>query len=538
MQQEYEDVFVAEITAVTGAGPYVYSWKEKTIDPLGPGYLDVPGGRFGIPGDGYAYELNDREVPVGTLVRMKVRGIVNGGDLVFDFTDVPPPGGFPARLTGNVGTAYSWQEQGYDGAAWFDAGRSGTLNSKEANDTLNIPLDRRVWMRQFARLDLPVPYRFFYERDLNFDGDTITVSNSTISIDTSVVNVSNTTVDLTNVVINTSNVTYVGTPACYDFVTLVCLEWEEDGAPDLADWVPPCYVLAGPEGGGDGPPAFRLLTAKDVMGCVAPVPGDVLFVGADGFVAEDPDLFFWDVATHSLGIGGHPTYDLDVLKGVNAAVITRTANTTAGGAAMTQFRAQNDAGALAYQGITSTTFTAYNALGPSTGFWLSYLADALYGSQDSRPVIFCVNLTEIARFNTSGQFGVGCAPANPVDVNGACHASSFPVSSDARLKQDVQAITGALARVQQLQGVTFAWSSTYAHIGRQDAPGRKMGLIAQDVEGVVPEVVSKWQAVPEKGRAWGLADVRALDYPRLVPLLIEAIKELAARVAALEAKTP
>ena len=95
----------------------------------------------------------------------------------------------------------------------------------------------------------------------------------------------------------------------------------------------------------------------------------------------------------------------------------------------------------------------------------------------------------------------------------------YHVSSDERLKQDVVTITDALAKVTALRGVNFRWKDA-------DKLGTdlKMGLIAQEVEAVVPEVVH----TQDNEQA-----IKSVEYPYLVGLLIEAVKELKAEVDAL-----
>ena len=85
--------------------------------------------------------------------------------------------------------------------------------------------------------------------------------------------------------------------------------------------------------------------------------------------------------------------------------------------------------------------------------------------------------------------------------------------SDSRLKSDVQNITDGLNKVKQLQGKTFIYNN---------CEGRQVGLIAQDAQPVVPEVVIESDGY------------YLLCYDRLVALLIESVKELESRVAALE----
>ena len=94
-------------------------------------------------------------------------------------------------------------------------------------------------------------------------------------------------------------------------------------------------------------------------------------------------------------------------------------------------------------------------------------------------------------------------------------------SSDARLKENLEVIPNALDKVQALSGYTFDWND------KQDAyevGKRDVGVIAQDVEAVLPEVVVDRE----------LTGYKAVNYEKLVPLLIEAIKELKAEVETLK----
>lgn len=142
--------------------------------------------------------------------------------------------------------------------------------------------------------------------------------------------------------------------------------------------------------------------------------------------------------------------------------------------------------------------------------------------------------------------GVGVTnPAYPCDVAGACHASSFPTSSSRLLKENDETIKGALSIVEKLRGVRFTWNQEYKDLGRY--PGkmgrstdREIGVIAEEIEQHLPELVTTWESYK---MARGVEDksspkkqYKAVDYSRMVPVLIEAIKELSAKVTTLEAK--
>ncbi|MCI0406910.1 MAG: tail fiber domain-containing protein, partial [candidate division Zixibacteria bacterium] len=124
--------------------------------------------------------------------------------------------------------------------------------------------------------------------------------------------------------------------------------------------------------------------------------------------------------------------------------------------------------------------------------------------------------SEKMRITTAGNVGIGTtAPAALLHVNGTAGNNTGVWSnlSDRRLKREIEPIERALETVEQLKGVTFRWKDAE----KDDQFGRVRGLIAQDVEKVIPE----WIKTDPDG------------YKRLEPigvdaLLIEAIKELKA----------
>jgi hypothetical protein len=95
-------------------------------------------------------------------------------------------------------------------------------------------------------------------------------------------------------------------------------------------------------------------------------------------------------------------------------------------------------------------------------------------------------------------------------------------SSDSRLKTEIQIIPDALQKLKSIDGVTFNWNSLAEN---KDTEKREAGVIAQQVQKVLPEIIS----VRDNGYL-------AVAYEKLVPLLIEAIKELSAEVEVLKGK--
>jgi hypothetical protein len=113
----------------------------------------------------------------------------------------------------------------------------------------------------------------------------------------------------------------------------------------------------------------------------------------------------------------------------------------------------------------------------------------------------------------------------------AQNTTSWTANSDARLKDVIGPIENATAKVNALSGVKFTWKRD---AGNPDAKVR-VGLIAQDVLEVLPESVEADTpdivTDEETGKVSGGLGVR---YTELVPLLVNAIKELAQRVEVLE----
>jgi hypothetical protein len=94
------------------------------------------------------------------------------------------------------------------------------------------------------------------------------------------------------------------------------------------------------------------------------------------------------------------------------------------------------------------------------------------------------------------------------------------ITSDKNLKDDVKNIEDPLEKVSKLNGVTFTWND------RQESyRGTDIGVIAQEVEEIIPEAVT----TRDNG-------YKAVKYEKIIPLLIESIKELKDKNEALEAK--
>jgi hypothetical protein len=123
----------------------------------------------------------------------------------------------------------------------------------------------------------------------------------------------------------------------------------------------------------------------------------------------------------------------------------------------------------------------------------------------------------------TGNLGLGHEPgAYRLYVQGAAYATGAWNTSDLRFKKDIEDIGGAIDKVMNLRGVSFLWRrDEYAE--KNFDPGRHYGVIAQETQKVLPEVVRE-----------GPDGEQAVAYTQIVPVLIEAIKAQQARIEDLE----
>jgi len=134
-------------------------------------------------------------------------------------------------------------------------------------------------------------------------------------------------------------------------------------------------------------------------------------------------------------------------------------------------------------------------------------------------------------YGTSFPFGV-IAHADSViegnlEVDGDMEAGGDVVAfstSDQRLKDNIFIIEDPLQKINALRGITFKWNNKAP---RKKSGNDDIGVIAQEVQKVLPNAVRQRE---------GEEKYLAVDYDKLVPLLIEGIKSLNKKIEILETK--
>jgi len=208
----------------------------------------------------------------------------------------------------------------------------------------------------------------------------------------------------------------------------------------------------------------------------------------------------------NVGIGTvNPTYPLQVQKTSSGPAIM------IGGGAPGQPRLQIyglDADANAWMGLGTDMaggpyeHSIYYSVGTSNNGRLTF------GTFDGS------SYSEKMRITATGNVGIGTvSPTYKLDVQGQVASNGTVLTSDAKFKKNLLPILAPLDKVLNMTGLTYEWK-TDEYKDKGFSKGRHYGVIAQDIEKVLPEVV----VTNSKGE-------KSVAYTEIIPVMIEAIKE-------------
>jgi len=124
------------------------------------------------------------------------------------------------------------------------------------------------------------------------------------------------------------------------------------------------------------------------------------------------------------------------------------------------------------------------------------------------------------QFNSIGVGMAASTTQGRIDASGDIIAFS---TSDINFKENIIPIKNALLKLENISGNTYDWKNEFEYI--HGFKGNDIGVIAQEIQKVLPE------AVRERENGY-----LAVQYEKIIPLLIESIKELSAKVKDLENK--
>jgi hypothetical protein len=198
---------------------------------------------------------------------------------------------------------------------------------------------------------------------------------------------------------------------------------------------------------------------------------------------------FW----HNQNDGAGSGLDADLLDGINSTSFARVDATTTFTIA-TYF--QSNLGAT-LGSLSNPPLQAY-ATGGNSAFMSFHRA----GSFAVNFGLDSDNILRIGGWSASANRWV-------LDMNGNMTAAgNVTANSDIKLKENIEVIPNDIEKISQIRGVTFTRND------QEDKEKRHVGVIAQEVEKVLPEVVME-----------GNDGIKSVAYGNLIGLLIEGIKE-------------
>ena len=246
----------------------------------------------------------------------------------------------------------------------------------------------------------------------------------------------------------------------------------------------------------------------------------------DGDLTFNPTGNVLSCVTFSGGLAGNAdtaTLTSHVVGTANRVLFNNNTNTTTTSAALTFDGTQLN--------VTNNIRANNLTLGLTAGTTINTTTGDLVLDSSNNKVHMTANaevdgtLTVDSGTNASSKdTGALIITAGGLGVEGNIHSGGDIVafsSSDMTLKEDISPIEDALGLINSLSGNTFAWKPEAGIFGNS---GMDTGIIAQEVEALNLPGISK-------RRGDGTLGVR---YDRLIPVLIEAVKELSAKVNSLE----
>jgi hypothetical protein len=236
-----------------------------------------------------------------------------------------------------------------------------------------------------------------------------------------------------------------------------------------------------------------------------------------GVSVDSVGLAYIPSGAGNLGIGTtSPTRNLDVNGDARIRGGIYDVNNVVGSAS--SVLTANGSGGWSWQSVTSTgAIAGINVTQDDTGIRYPLLAAGTNATTTAQ----YVDATALVYNTLTNSLGIGSlTPTSRLDIigdariSGIVTAGDFNSTSDRKLKTNIQVISNPIEKVLQISGVSFNWKET----GKAT-----MGVIAQEIETVLPELVSD-------------TDPKTVNYNGLIGLLIECVKDQQKQIDELKGK--
>jgi hypothetical protein len=420
--------------------------------------------------------------------------------------------GFTGALTGNastatiLATARNIQGVSFDGSAAITVVTAGTGVTVSGT---------AVSIGQAVATSSNVTFN-----DLTVAGN-LTVSGTTTSINTTTLNVADLNVTVANgaataAAANGAGLTVAGpaTPATLTY-TSADDRWNFNKSLNATLVGNVTGNVTGTSGSttGNAATATTLATARAIQG--------VSFDGSAAItvVTAGTGISVSGTAVSTSAIPNASLTNSTITIGSTSTALGATSTTLAG---LTSVTSTTFVGALTGNASTATSATSATTAGTvTTAAQTAITSVGTLTGLTSSGAVSITNSTASSSKTTGALIVTG-----GVGVSGAMYVGGeiTAYASDAALKTNVEVIENALEKVEAIRGVSYDWNEDGLALGLTDA--KQVGVIAQEVEAVIPELVCDSAH----------AGYKTVKYDKLTALLIEAVKELSAKVRVLEAQ--
>jgi Chaperone of endosialidase len=250
------------------------------------------------------------------------------------------------------------------------------------------------------------------------------------------------------------------------------------------------------------------------VGITAPTAGQALLWNGTAGQWEPGTIAgagLWSVAGNNIsntnsgniGIGiATPTDNIHIKEDVNGFVGLTIENKTAGASSTERISFTNEDGSLAFIQLNDAT----SIVGP---------AFTVANNRPNGYFLFNTGGSTKMMLANNGNMGLGTtAPSQKLHVVGnICATGTIGACSDIRYKQNIHQLRHALDKVLALHGIYYHWNKKKMSADAYTT-ARQVGFSAQEIERYFPEIVQT-----------DANGYKAVDYGRLTPILVEALKE-------------